>query len=402
MTERGWQRGIRVYSHYGHTQVPYKTRLDLGLGMSAEYMVTWFGSIFAREGQDRARRPSVDGSLALILAMAVNIEAINLHLTEVEPLALLCELMCFHWHVPRAGPSTQAFGYLKTLKLHGSHTMEQGILARMDPCVNHLHIYDCPLAGAVTHAIVGSTQLSVLELANVEISSSTMESMFEDPALCNLREIKLTMLTSPDESWESYDFSALSAILVAQFPDLQAFECTYPGRGNFEMDFSRPFGSFKQLTKLHTLRLDLDLLIDDGRYDVFDHDMMLPSSLGHLSLTENAYVLDNFPKLSNDKDDDEALCMVWKFITDPAPSIGLETFTLKIYTDEDDRDTSLPDQRSVQPDHAMRQRLQNLASNATKRGLAYNAIEYEVDFEQRQKRWVGLIAGCTSVHEEGN
>jgi hypothetical protein len=93
--------------------------------------------------------------------------------------------------------------------------MEQGILARMDPCVNRLHIYDCPLAGAVTHAMVGSTQLSVLELANVEISSSTMESMFEDPALCNLREIKLTMLTSPDESWESYDFSALSAVLVA-------------------------------------------------------------------------------------------------------------------------------------------------------------------------------------------
>jgi hypothetical protein len=332
--------------------------------------------------------------------MAVNIEAIDLHLTEVEPLALVCELLCFRWNESPVGPSTQAFSQLEGLELYGSHTMVQGILARMDPCVKRLHIYDCPLAGAATHAMENSTQLSVLELVNVEISSSTMESMLKDPALCNLREIKLTMLTSPDESWESYDYSALSAILVAQFPDLQAFECTHPGRGIFEMGFSRPFGSFKQLTKLHTLRLDLDLLIVNGRCDLFDHDMMLPSSLGHLSLTENAYVLDNFLKLSNDKDDDEALCMVWKFITDPAPSIGLETFTLEIYTDEDDRDTSLPDQRSVQPDHAMRQRLRDLASNAAKRGLVYNAIEYEVDFEQRQKRWIGVIAGCTSAREE--
>jgi hypothetical protein len=122
--------------------------------------------------------------------------------------------------------------------------MVQGILARMDPCVKNPHIYVCPLAGVGAKDMISSTQLSVLELSNVSITSSMMEATLKEPALCNLQEIKLTMLTSQDGSWESYDFSALSGILVAHFPDLQAFECTYPEPENLshspsEVGFSR-------------------------------------------------------------------------------------------------------------------------------------------------------------------
>jgi hypothetical protein len=53
---------LALWSHAGSIQEEIGSRSGY---MSAEYMVTWFGSIFAREGQDQARRPSVDGSLAL-------------------------------------------------------------------------------------------------------------------------------------------------------------------------------------------------------------------------------------------------------------------------------------------------------------------------------------------------
>jgi hypothetical protein len=161
------------------------------------------------------------------------------------------------------------------------------------------------------------------------------------------------------------------------------------------------------------LILELELLID-GRSDVFDYSAMLPSSLKHLTLATNAYTLHN-SRLSfeegpdNEDEDADADNLTatrrasWVFILDPTPGIGLETFTLEIYTNEHDRDGHLvmDERRSVQPDDDMRQRLRDIISNTAKRGLAYNAIEYEVDFEQRQKRWVKTIAGRTSAQEEG-
>jgi hypothetical protein len=78
LKERG--KSIRaLWSHAGSIQQEIGSRSGY---MSAEYTVAWSGSIFAREGRARARQPSVDCSLALILAMAVNIEAVHLHLTE--------------------------------------------------------------------------------------------------------------------------------------------------------------------------------------------------------------------------------------------------------------------------------------------------------------------------------
>ena len=135
--------------------------------------------------------------------------------------------------------------------------------------------------------------ISVLEPSNVNMSSFMIELTLRDPALCNLREIKLSMLAYPDDSWKIYNYSTLSELLVARYPDLQVFECTSAERGTWELGFSRAFGSFKPLTKLHTLRLDLNLLLDEALNIPFDHEAMLPPNLKHLTLTFNAYALNN-------------------------------------------------------------------------------------------------------------
>jgi hypothetical protein len=66
--------------------------------------------------------------------------------------------------------------------------------------------------------------------------------------------------------------------------------------------FSRTFGSFKQLTKFHTLHLDLELLIDDEQGNLFENAAMLPSNLKGLTVIENAYVVHKFPRFCNDQD----------------------------------------------------------------------------------------------------
>jgi hypothetical protein len=387
---------LDLWMHAGTVQQENRPRFGC---ITAEFMTTWFGSVLARDGGDQAQRTSVDGTLALILALAVNIEAIHLRLTEVEPLTLICELPCFRWHTPPAGPSIQSFGKLQALEFHGSHTTIQGPLVRMDPCAKNLHIYACPLAGVGVQVDVDPAQLSVLELSNANITSAMMEAVLKDPTMCNLREIKLTMLTSSDESWKSYDSSALSTILMARFPDLQASECTYPERGNWEVGFSRPFDPFKQLIKLRTIRLLFDLLVDDEGSDPFDHYAMLPPSLTHLTLAEIAYVRHNFPEFYNDESEHESCRASWRLIADPAPSIGLETFTLEIYTSKQGREPEV--QQPVQPDPGMRQCLRDIASNAAKRKLTYNAIEYEVDYEKRRRQFIPTIAERASAEVEG-
>jgi hypothetical protein len=88
-----------------------------------------------------------------------------------------------------------------------------------------------------------------------------------------------------------------------------------------------PFTSFKSLSRLHTLRVDVQLLFDLRTNNPLDKDMF-PTKLKHLELTTREPLKGTLRRASQDFFDNES--SFFEFLEHPAPSLNLETFSLEI------------------------------------------------------------------------
>jgi len=278
-----------------------------------------FGSIFARGGTIYRPEHSIDGTIALILSMAHDIKSIHLAVSAPGYLDITRELLNGPWTAFKNGTfdSTKAFSKLESLRIKGDGIQDPGMAIGPQGVTRKLILQKLHIAAVGT--ILGSTDaLCSLELRNVKIMPALVEDLIKRSALVNLSRLVLDGLIDVlPQSWARYDYASLSQVIVDFLPNLEVLECVHMQTS--QRQEKRPFASLRPLARLHTLRVDvpvlIDLATDDSDEDVsFDGQAILPPSLRHLELVESStWQIDVLVNL--------------EVVANPGISMNLETFS---------------------------------------------------------------------------
>ncbi|EOA81553.1 hypothetical protein ACJQWK_10545 [Exserohilum turcicum] len=287
---------------------------------------------------------SFDGHLALFLTQAINIEKIQLTITLDDSLEICRKVISLDWQSHNAGAAAYPLNKLEDLFIAFNHLTDTH--AELDCCVTvaqslkrlglpNFHIQGLKVRGSCTAA------LEELHLQDATLRPLTLVKALNSRQFGNLRRLNLDQIYDPDAhtteaSWygEPFDNRELSKALIKHTPLLEVFEY----RGYISQAFAWPheLESLKGLTKLHTLRVDIDrLVLADGfaRAERFDPHHILPPSLRHLELT---YLpVERIHEYSVELDKVEKRPSSMQFIVDTLltfpslKSLALGTYTLK-------------------------------------------------------------------------
>jgi hypothetical protein len=367
------------------------------LPLPASTATSVFGSIYMRGGTALQYVPSIDGVVALLLCMATNIEAIYLAMSGPDYFHLTREVLNGPWTHANgaellAGCRTP-FRKLKSLHFqgHGSSYYPglalsvNGVTPRL--VIKHLRVY------GTGNAMGSPNALRVLELRDVNISPAAVESLIHFCTFPNLTYLALESLRNDLKQWTTYDYSRLSSLLIKHTPQLETLECSHV---QDVISSPRPFASLKQLTKLHTLRVDIRVLLDTGLANMYiDGDDMLPKSLKHL------IVIMSSPRQVHKLLEDAQETGLDTLLTDPIRSIALEVFTVLV----DMRHAHLPS--VIKKIMAFRDttinRLKSFIERASRRGLIYRVYGWddrETAGESPCKYLLGPRFDCTRPYYE--
>jgi hypothetical protein len=253
------------------------------------------GCILSRGGTLLHQQRPMDASVALILAMAANIESVDLAVSAPAYMDITREIIGCP-QVQRIGVPLSApkiLQKLQSIRYHGEHDGEyggeyrpdvQGLFLIIQSGAQELVIQDICVDEIMGASYLTSTQnLQKLTLQSVDISPFAVGELLEHHDLNQLTSFKLDNLPSKDRSWVNYDYSELSKMIVKCLPNLEVFECINVVDSG-AIDRKRPFSSLKFLSRLHTLRVDAEILQDFRWIEPFDDGAMLPPNLKHLVL----------------------------------------------------------------------------------------------------------------------
>jgi hypothetical protein len=222
-----------------------------------------------------------------------------------------------------------------------------------------------------------SQPLRKLELHNLTVDPLEVERFLKVPPLSRLEYLSLDTLQSDGEDWIDYEYANLSSILSGHQPALEVLRIV-----NVEDDTERwPYGleSLQSLDRLHTLHIDLTLLMSPDREPKdHDHSNFLPSSLKHIEITNVTLknlqerlgwleAVDEGVTEPLDQSDYEHLKRSRNLIMRPTPWFALESFTLNL--DQTQREIlGLDDQEEILETLEL---LKTAAGNAQYRGVGY-------------------------------
>lgn len=327
-----------------------------------------FGSIFTRGGSIFRATPSLDGTIALLLCLASNVESIHLALAAPEYLDITREVLNGPWtNVKRDKPGQRPlFVKLRHLQLQGDGSTNQ---PGMGLCIwgvtPKLVIKTLKVCGI--GSIMGTPDaLRTLELRDVDIGAPSVEHLVRTCTCPNLTRLVLDKLRDRTHSWWQYDYSRLSAALIKHTHLLETLICTrlYYQVPRFSALSPRPPSSLRPLTKLHTLRVGIEILMKNSRkYEDFAGEEILPKSLKHLGVVMdiNRHVGDLLDRGGR----------MAQLLGDPVRSIALETFDVIVHAGwwPENLDMSVST-------------LKGAVERAKARGLEYRALEWMKDEEE--------------------
>jgi hypothetical protein len=227
-----------------------------------------------------------------------------------------------------------------------------------------------------------------LELCDVAITPEVLEMLLSSTSARNLRQLKLRKIRAEHQiGWSTYDYESLSLVLAERVPKIEIHECT---RMLYTPFSPTTLGSLSQLTRLHTLRIDLFLYAGLSPHkDINDHTTILPSSLKHLELTSiEPPTLDQacLGSSRNGRHLSPNDIKVWKFLMDPVPAIALETFTLKLIMHSESLKGLT---RSWELKEKTLKQLEDAANRLQGRGLAYQVFRRNVGQDEGRRLLIG-------------
>jgi hypothetical protein len=239
----------------------------------------WVQSIFQPEAC------SVDGALALLLALAVNAEVVDIQRHQDTGLAFTSNVIALrrgdlHIHRPSASLSR-----LSELCITGwSNNIDIDIM--VPPSVRILRLIRCQVEN-LKYDWSSPSQIEVLELRGIQIKPLALSNFLTDSRCQHLRELLLNHVqyfATTDFTWDNEFDSGLIETLEIIAPELEVLRFIDVVT---TFQWLAPIGSLKNFRKLHTLALGIDRLIfADGTEETqpIDPFAMLPPRLRRLEL----------------------------------------------------------------------------------------------------------------------
>jgi hypothetical protein len=258
---------------------------------------------------------SYDSLFALLLVLATNIKKIHLDTsTSVNLLPICRTVLGLVWHSYHEDPAECPFNKLEDVCIAQEKGRYGGIPSRkfdvsVPQSVRHLRLPGCRL-GSLTSRHARTLALESLELQNAVITAMDFAQSLKSSKFTNLHRLNLASIQNPIDDdpyailWFGgyFNYNILAAVLSQYTPLLEVLEVRARDNSKYPTSMWPPqLGSLVRLTRLYTLRVDIDLLIfADGaeNHELFNPYQMFPPSLEHLEITRlpskriNAYCVD--------------------------------------------------------------------------------------------------------------
>jgi len=248
---------------------------------------------------------TVNGALAMILIMAVNIKDIHITVANESHMDLVRSALRLSWNDLDTTRPSRPFQNLTGLSIERKNEnlrMMGAIRIPMRPTVRMLRLVGCEI-GSSPLSFQLSPALCALELVEAYVMPNTLIDALRSGPLENLRRLSMNEVEDHNRrgfrpQWSEWSVHAhepngrtapcrLVQALADHAPNLEGFEF-YHDVAQHDRRWPASFDSFRKLSKLHTLRIDVDRLVfADGRYrsQIIDPHDLLPDSLRHLHVT---------------------------------------------------------------------------------------------------------------------
>lgn len=274
----------------------------------------------------------LDAAVALILDMAVNIETVRLEVATEQFYKKSYVVAWAEYAFHMSKPVTN----LKSIEIYQSVNDSKRQRPELD-----FFLYTSAQRIVLHQGHIDYLKWPVrsLELSDIVINPSVLENILSTKAFSQLTNLIVTQLqNNPDCSRYEYDFQRLSDVIREHLKCLQTFTCTNGGFGLYD---GRLFRSFRSFSRLQTLRIDWNMLIDYNLRTKQDYAAMFPQHRHNLELVNlNHHTFETWSQFKYGKwlcgldepDYTDVYMEAWEFITAESwPTTDLETLTLVIY-----------------------------------------------------------------------
>ena len=232
---------------------------NLSKEMDNEFMLRWFGSVYAGSGL-------YDGAQAVIICLATNLE----HL-ELEPWSITTRVLNHEWKLSDNNSTTRPFCNLKNLNARGRLYGTVPVFPWMESLSIKPERWSVRHGSLPIHLPYRSTSstLRVLEMSKVDVSPVAFEQLCSLTELSNVKELKISkVFVGYESSWpKDYDLRRIIQVIEGHLLNLEVLHW-FQHDWEKENTSTRAFGSFKGLSKLRELKIDAQLLAThDHIYD---------------------------------------------------------------------------------------------------------------------------------------
>lgn len=358
-------------SHTTHMLQQYissVTKTIDSLGLKSDRLAkVWLADVFKRTDDVDPEDPSLDGVLALIFALAPNVQEAHLGTIAPGSLDITLQVISLHdWDHYRQSPICPK---LAELDVYGFEARGDTFSFGLPSAVQKLSMWACDVLNI---RMISTPQMALrkLELLNVHITPSAFESLFSHPCASRLEYLSLDHICDVLQPGQATP--VISNLLRKHLPCLKTFRCVRPD------DDSTPtnciLDSLYALQELHTLHIDFTLLSRYLRQMTQDSRVsFLPPSLRHLEVTDAMTVpLEDLRLRSEERGplDSPSRSSLWQLIVSPATVLTLESFNLVVTPTSgwvsEGEPASLRDLRSE-----MIERLHDAVVAASQRGIKF-------------------------------
>ncbi|XP_014559201.1 hypothetical protein COCVIDRAFT_24478 [Bipolaris victoriae FI3] len=264
--------------------------------LNPQFVQIWFIHILdcAFSHYLASRDPFLDPFLAVFLILTTNIETINLTATLGESLRKCRAILSIPWSgypVDGTQQEKEPFNKLSDLCIAEDSFWENLYDRSFDVSIPS-RVKRLRLPGWDMSALhmQGETMLALqhLDLRHVTVSPADLVQCLRTGQLANLRHLNLDGVEERVDPAHGghLDITILSRGLAQHTPSLEVLEMRETA---YSVVYCFNIGSLVELTRLHTLRIDIIHLVlagGSGYDDPIDPHRILPASLRHLELTE--------------------------------------------------------------------------------------------------------------------
>ncbi|KAF2819984.1 hypothetical protein CC86DRAFT_412454 [Ophiobolus disseminans] len=246
---------------------------------------------------------TMDGALALVLIMASNLEALHIAVAKADDRNLVNRALGMHWNAQDVTRPSCPFQKLSELSIEQKNDSPRAMRVITRPTMRTLRLAGGEIRSNSFPSPLPRT-LSALELVGVYVKPDTLLQLLLSGNFESLRRVTINRIldyrqNTPEPEWSLWHYSwsngysapfYLLQTLANCAPNLEVFEFYHDVQQHKRWPSSFP--SFKNFSRLNTLRLDINRLVnadDMNANQAIGPKKLLPKTLRCLYITRIPY-----------------------------------------------------------------------------------------------------------------